>query len=317
MKVLVTGGAGFIGSNYVHHALSKDPTLDLLNVDAMTYAASERNLKGVYEHDGYRFLQADVADAEAMAEAFREFKPERVVHFAAESHVDRSIEAGDVFVRTNVLGTQTLLDAARRHDVEAFVQIGTDEVYGSLDQGSFMEEDPLRPSSPYSASKAAADLMALAHHRTYGTPVVVTRCTNNYGPRQHQEKLIPKVIANALNDEPIPVYGTGRNVRDWLFVGDHCRAIDFVLHSKAWGKVFNISGQDERENLDVVRLILSRLGKPESLIQMVDDRPGHDWRYSVDDGRIRALGWTPETRFEDGIDATISWVKLLVGETAS
>jgi dTDP-glucose 4,6-dehydratase len=325
-RILVTGGCGFIGSNFIHrlfHARGAPAAccpdearypgagagaqdLRVLNVDALTYAADPRKLHGVDHLSGYRFLQADIADPAAMDACLRDFRPDAIVHFAAESHVDRSIEAGDVFVRTNVLGTQTLLDAARRHDVPRFVHVSTDEVYGSIREGSHAETDRLQPASPYSASKAGSDLLALAHHKTYGLHVQVTRCTNNYGPRQHPEKLLPKVVTLAMKDEPLPIYGNGMNVRDWLYVKDHCTAIERVMRESAWGEVYNIGARDEKANLDVVKRVLKTLGKPESLITFVKDRPGHDWRYSLDDSKLRALGWAPRTRFEDGLRDTIA-----------
>ncbi len=329
MRILVTGGSGFIGSNHIHHlfharagvpapccldqtrypAPGDLPDLRVLNLDKMTYAADPRNTRGVDHLPGYRHAKVDICDAEAVDRAFREFQPEQVVHFAAESHVDRSIEAGDVFVRTNVLGTQTLLDAARRHDVPAFLHVSTDEVYGSRETGSFTEADGFRAASPYSASKAGSDLLVLAHHRTYGLPAAITRCTNNYGPRQHAEKLLPKAITLARADRPIPIYGTGRNVRDWLYVKDHCAAIDQVLGLKDWGGIYNIGGRDEKTNLDMVRMVLQQLGKPESLITYVKDRPGHDWRYSLDDSKLRAKGWAPRTRFHEGLEDTLRWTQ--------
>jgi dTDP-glucose 4,6-dehydratase len=329
VRLLVTGGAGFIGSNFIHHAFharagapaaccpdhARYPTprdapgLEILNVDKLTYAADPRHLAGVDALPGYRFAQADVCDAPAMDRLVRDFAPDAIVHFAAESHVDRSIEAGDVFVRTNVLGTQTLLDAARRHDVKRFLHVSTDEVYGSIEKGSFVETDRLHAASPYSASKAASDLLVLAHHATYGLPVQITRCTNNYGPRQHPEKLLPKVVTLALKDQPLPIYGTGMNVRDWLYVKDHCAAILRVLQERTWGEVYNVGARDERPNLAVVREVLRRLGKPESLIAFVKDRPGHDWRYSLDDSKLRALGWAPRTSFDEGLDETIRYLR--------
>lgn len=329
MRVLVTGGAGFIGSTFVHHLLHSragapapccpdqvrypareaDPDLRVLNVDKLTYAADPANLAGVDGHPAYSFARVDVADAAAVEQAFRSFEPDAVVHFAAESHVDRSIEAGEVFVRTNVLGTQVLLDAARRHDVGAFLHVGTDEVYGSREEGSFTEADPLHAASPYSASKAGSDLLVLAHHTTYGLPATVTRCTNNYGPRQHPEKLLPKAIVHAMADRSIPLYGTGRNVRDWLYVRDHCTALEAVLGLRDWGAVYNVAGRDERPNVEVVHEVLRRLGKPESLIEYVRDRPGHDWRYSLDDSRLRATGWAPRTAFGQGLSDTIAWLR--------
>lgn len=324
MRVLVTGGCGFIGSNYVHMLLHGGraaaccpdgaaypaaPDVEVLNVDALTYAADPANLAGVDHLPGYRFEKADVADAAAMDRVVREHRPDAIVHFAAESHVDRSIEAGEVFARTNVLGTQVLLDAARRHDVPRFVHVSTDEVYGSIREGSFRESDSLKPSSPYAASKAGSDLLALAHHHTYGLDVVVTRCTNNYGPRQHPEKLLPKVILHALADRPIPVYGTGMNERDWLYVKDHCAAIETIRQRGEPGGVYNVAARHELPNLVLVRAVLQRLGKPESLIRFVEDRKGHDWRYSLDDAKTRALGWSPRVGFDEGLDATLRWFR--------
>jgi len=327
-RVLVTGGAGFIGSNYVHHVLHAragadaaccpdqasypagpaDPDLRLLNLDKLTYAGDPANLAGVDGHRAYRFAKVDITDAAAVDRAFKDFQPEAVVHFAAESHVDRSIADGSAFVKTNVLGTQVLLDAARRHDTGHFLHVSTDEVYGSRATGSFTEADKLHTSSPYSASKAGSDLLVLAHHATYGLRATITRCTNNYGPRQHPEKLLPKAITLASRDQPIPVYGTGMNVRDWLYVKDHCAAIDAVLGLKDWGGVYNVGARDEKTNLEVVGAVLRLLGKPDSLISFVADRPGHDWRYSLDDSKLRRTGWAPRMRFADGLAHTRRWL---------
>lgn len=330
-RILVTGGSGFIGSNHVHHLLharagadaagccpdhaayethDANPDLRVLNVDKLTYAGDPANLRGVDEHPAYAFSKTDICDAQAMERVVRDFEPDAIVHFAAESHVDRSIDAGDVFARTNVLGTQVLLDLARRHDVARFVHVSTDEVYGSIEKGSFREGDALAPSSPYSASKAGSDLLAFAHHHTYGLPVFVTRCTNNYGPRQNPEKLLPKVITLASRGEPLPIYGNGMNVRDWLYVKDHCAAIDLLLDQGSPGEVYNIGASDEKPNLDVVRTVLARLGKPESLITFVKDRPGHDWRYSLDSSKLRAMGWRPRVDFARGLDSTLGWFGL-------
>jgi dTDP-glucose 4,6-dehydratase len=329
-RILVTGGAGFIGSNFIHHLIhgSKDERspsccpdhapyykktkrkeVEVWNVDKLTYAGDLRNLKGVDKSARYHFVKADIVDGAAMRKVFKEVRPDAVVHFAAESHVDRSIDSGVAFVETNVLGTQVLLDQARLCDVPRFLHVSTDEVYGSVDKGSSKETDPLRPSSPYSASKAGSDLLALAHHHTYGLPVLVTRCTNNYGPRQHPEKLIPLMISNALRDQRLPVYGDGQQVRDWLYVKDHCAAIQFLLERKEAGQVFHIGGRDERTNLETVLLLLDLLGKPKSLIQYVKDRPGHDRRYSLDDRRLRRLGWRPRVGFEQGLQYTIDDVR--------
>ena len=306
--MLVTGGAGFIGSNFIHYMVSRYPQYEIINVDALTYAGNLANLRAVEERPNYRFVKADIADRAALEPLFAEGL-DAVLNFAAESHVDRSILQPDLFVRTNVLGTQTLLDLAKQYGVGKFVQISTDEVYGALGAtGYFTEETPLRPNSPYSASKAGANLLVRAYHETYGLNVNITRCSNNYGPYQFPEKLIPLMIRNALADEPLPVYGDGLHVRDWLYVEDHCRAVDLVLHKGASGEVYNIGGHNERTNLEVVKTILAELGKPESLIRFVGDRPGHDRRYAIDASKIRReLGWQPQYDYETGIRETIRW----------
>jgi len=308
MKLLVTGGAGFIGSNFVHYMLREYADVKIINVDLLTYAGNPDNLRPVEGDARHRFVRADVADREAMEPLFAE-GIDAVVHFAAESHVDRSIADPAVFVRTNVLGTQTLLDLALKYKVSRFLQISTDEVYGSLGEtGRFTERSPLAPNSPYSASKAGADLLVRAYHETYGLDVVITRCSNNYGPYQFPEKLIPLMIMNALQDRPLPVYGDGLHVRDWLHVEDHCRAVDLVLRKGTAGEVYNVGGNNERTNLEVVRTILRELGKPETLIAFVPDRPGHDRRYAIDASKIRnELGWTPQYEFAAGIRDTIRW----------
>ena len=308
LKLLVTGGAGFIGSNFIHYMRREHPDYEIINVDLLTYAGNLDNLEGIEGTPGYRFVRADIADRAAMEPIFRE-GVDVVVNFAAESHVDRSIAQPDVFVRTNVLGTQTLLELARQYKVQKYVQISTDEVYGTLGpEGLFTEETPLKPNSPYSASKAGADLLVRAYHETYGLPVNITRCSNNYGPYQFPEKLIPLMIRQALNDQPLPVYGDGLNIRDWLYVEDHCSAIDLVIHKGRIGEIYNIGGRNERTNLQVVRTILQVLGKPESLIKFVEDRPGHDRRYAIDAEKIRReLGWRPKHDYESGIRATIQW----------
>jgi len=309
VNILVTGGAGFIGANHVRWLL--DHTDDrVVNLDALTYAGNLENLAGVEGNPRYRFVRGDVRDAELVRRIMVEERIEAVVHFAAESHVDRSIEGPRVFLETNVLGTQVLLDAAREAGVARFVQVSTDEVYGSLgpDEPAFTEEHPLRPNSPYSASKAAADLLCRAYHRTFGLPVTITRCSNNYGPYQFPEKLIPLMIANALERKPLPVYGDGRNVRDWLFVEDHCRAVDLVMRRGRPGEVYNIGGGNEMENIAIVRLLLELLGRDESLITFVTDRPGHDRRYAIDATKLREeLGWEPRHDFATGIRATVDW----------
>ncbi|GLX66016.1 dTDP-glucose 4,6-dehydratase [Paenibacillus glycanilyticus] len=308
MKMLITGGAGFIGSNFVHYMLSRYPDYKLINVDALTYAGNPDNLKQVENHPNYSFVQADIADQAALTPLF-EAGVDAVINFAAESHVDRSIVQPDLFVRTNVVGTQTLLELSRIYQVAKYVQVSTDEVYGTLGaEGLFTEETPLAPNSPYSASKAGADLLVRAYHETYGLPAVITRCSNNYGPYQFPEKLIPLMIKNALEDKPLPVYGDGLQVRDWLYVEDHCKAIDLVLHQGRVGEVYNIGGSNERTNLHVVRTILQELGKPETLIRHVVDRLGHDRRYAIDADKIkRELGWVPDHSYEEGIKATIAW----------
>ena len=307
MRVLLTGGCGFIGSNFVRHALANRPDLEIVNLDALTYAGNPANLADLANHPRYRFVKADVADSAAVGEAVAGC--EAVVHMAAESHVDRSIEGPAEFIRTNVVGTQVLLDAARQAQVSRFVLVSTDEVYGSLGRtGLFTETTPLAPSSPYSASKATADLLALTYHHTYGLPVMVTRCSNNYGPYQFPEKLIPLFITNAQADKSLPLYGNGGNVRDWIHVEDHVRGLLAVLDGGRPGEVYNIGGGNERANLEITRAILAALGKPESLITFVADRPGHDLRYAIDAHKIRReLGWRPQVDFEEGIAATVRW----------
>lgn len=310
MKILITGGAGFIGSNFVHYMLREHPNYQIVNLDALTYAGNLGNLAGIFDLPNHTFRKGDITDRELVKEIFSE-GIDTVVHFAAESHVDRSILEPDVFVRTNVLGTQVLLDAAVKYGVRKFVQVSTDEVYGSLDEtGLFTEESPILPNSPYSASKAGADLLVRAYHETFGLPVNITRCSNNYGPFQFPEKLIPLMIANALNDKPLPVYGDGLHIRDWLYVEDHCSAIDLVLHQGVDGEVYNIGGNNERTNLQIVKTILAELKKPESLITFVEDRPGHDRRYGIDATKISTqLGWKPKHHFETGIVETIRWYR--------
>ena len=308
-NILVTGGAGFIGSNFVRYFMSAHPEVRVVNFDKLTYAGNLENLEDVGKRPLYQFVRGDICDVAAVDDAFKRFSIDTVVHFAAESHVDRSIMGAGVFVTTNVVGTQVLLDAAKDLGIDRFVHVSTDEVYGSLgSEGKFVETTSLHPNSPYAASKASSDLLALAYRHTFGSPVVVTRCSNNYGPYQFPEKLIPLMIANALDDKPLPVYGEGLNVRDWLYVLDHCRAIDVVVQEGKLGEVYNIGGNNEWRNIDVVRLLLKHLGKPESLIRYVKDRPGHDLRYAIDATKItRELGWRPEHRFEEGIEETIQW----------
>lgn len=308
MKLLVTGGAGFIGSNFVLYMLQKHPDYEIINVDALTYAGNLENLKSVENNPKHTFIKADITDSKTI-EQLMEQNIDIVVNFAAESHVDRSILEPDVFVRTNVLGTQVLLDAAKKYKVSKFVQVSTDEVYGSLGEtGLFTEETPLAPNSPYSASKAGGDLLVRAYHETFDLPVNITRCSNNYGPYQFPEKLIPLMISRALSDMDLPVYGDGLNVRDWLYVEDHCSAIDLVIHQGKLGEVYNIGGNNERTNIHIVETILEELGKPKSLITYVQDRPGHDRRYGIDPTKtMRELGWQPKYSFETGIKETIHW----------
>ncbi|WP_123042238.1 dTDP-glucose 4,6-dehydratase [Cohnella candidum] len=307
MRLLITGGAGFIGSNFVHYVRREHPEYEVINVDLLTYAGNLDNLEGV-GGENYRFVRADIADRAAMESIFQE-RVDTVVNFAAESHVDRSILDPGIFVRSNIQGTQTLLDLSKQYKVGNYIQVSTDEVYGTLGaEGLFTEETPLAPNSPYSASKAGADLLVRAYHETFGLPVNITRCSNNYGPYQFPEKLIPLMIRNALAYKPLPVYGDGLNVRDWLYVEDHCSAIDLVVHKGVSGEVYNVGGHNERTNLQVVRTILQELGRPESLISYVEDRLGHDRRYAIDASKIRRqLGWNPKHDYESGIRATIQW----------
>lgn len=308
MKLLVTGGAGFIGSNFIFYMLNQHTDYQIINVDALTYAGNLENLKIIENHPNHIFIKADITDSKVMDDLIGQ-NVEVVVNFAAESHVDRSILEPDIFVKTNVLGTQVLLDAARKHNIKKFVQISTDEVYGTLGEtGLFTEESPLAPNSPYSASKAGGDLLVQAYHETFGLPINITRCSNNYGPYQFPEKLIPLMISKALADEQLPVYGDGLNIRDWLYVEDHCSAIDLVVHQGRNGEVYNIGGNNERTNLQIVRTILQELGKPESLITHVKDRPGHDRRYGIDSTKMMTeLGWKPKHFFGTGIKETIHW----------
>ncbi|MCF2716075.1 dTDP-glucose 4,6-dehydratase [Paenibacillus sp. UKAQ_18] len=308
MKLLVTGGAGFIGSNFVLYMLKQHPDYEIVNIDALTYAGNLENLKSIENNPKHSFIKADITDAQAIDQLMQQ-GIDVVVNFAAESHVDRSILEPEVFVKTNVLGTQVLLDAAKKYNVTKFVQVSTDEVYGSLGEtGLFTEETPLQPNSPYSASKAGGDLLVRAYHETFGLPVNITRCSNNYGPYQFPEKLIPLMISRALSDQQLPVYGDGLNIRDWLYVEDHCSAIDLVIHQGKLGEVYNIGGNNERTNVHIVKTVLEELGKPESLISYVKDRPGHDRRYGIDPTKtMNELGWKPKHSFETGIKETIRW----------
>lgn len=312
MKIVVTGGAGFIGGNFVHYMLNKYPNYRIICIDCLTYAGNLETLRSAMDEPNFRFCKVDITDRDAVFQVFEEEHPDIVVNFAAESHVDRSIENPGVFLNTNIIGTQNMMDACRKYGIQRFHQVSTDEVYGDLPLDRpdlfFTEKTPLHTSSPYSASKASADLLCQAYHRTFGLPVTISRCSNNYGPYQFPEKLIPLMIANALNDKPLPVYGNGENVRDWLYVEDHCRAIDLIIHKGMVGEVYNVGGHNEMKNIDIVKLICKALGKPESLITFVSDRKGHDMRYAIDPAKIHAeLGWLPETKFTDGIQKTIQW----------
>jgi dTDP-glucose 4,6-dehydratase len=308
-NVLITGGAGFIGSNFVRHLLREQRDVRIVNFDKLTYAGNLENLSDIEHETRYTFVRGDICERASLDGVFRGFAIDTVVHFAAESHVDRSILGASVFIATNVAGTQVLLDAAKDHGVERFLHVSTDEVYGSLGaEGLFSESSGLHPNSPYAASKAGSDLLALAYHHTFGVPVVMTRCSNNYGPYQFPEKLIPLMIINAFHGKPLPVYGDGMQVRDWLHVEDHCAAIGSVLNNGRVGEVYNIGGNNEWKNIDIVRLLLRTMGKPESLITYVKDRPGHDRRYAIDAGRIkRELGWQPAVTFEQGLPKTVEW----------
>ena len=307
MRLLVTGGAGFIGSNFIHYIISEHPGYEVTNLDKLTYAGNLENLKAAQDEPRYHFVQGDIADRELLDKLLsQEF--DAIINLAAESHVDRSILDASPFIETNVRGTQVLLEGAKKHQIQRFIQVSTDEVYGSINSGSFTEESPLSPNSPYSASKAAADLLCLAYWKTYHTPVIITRCSNNYGPHQFPEKLIPLAITYALEDKPIPVYGDGLNVRDWIFVADHCRALDLVIQQGKPGEIYNIAGGAEKTNLELINRLLELLGKPKSLIQFITDRPGHDRRYSLSISRItRELGWKPVHTFEVALAATIDW----------
>ena len=312
MNIIVTGGAGFIGSNFVFHMLKKYPDYRIICLDKLTYAGNLSTLAPVMDNPNFRFVKADICDREAVDKLFEEEHPDIVVNFAAESHVDRSIEDPGIFLQTNIIGTSVLMDACRKYGIQRYHQVSTDEVYGDLPLDRpdlfFTEDTPIHTSSPYSSSKAGADLLVLAYYRTFGLPVSITRCSNNYGPYHFPEKLIPLIISRALADENLPVYGKGENVRDWLYVEDHCRAIDLVIRKGREGEVYNIGGHNEKTNLEVVKTILAELGKPESLITYVTDRPGHDMRYAIDPTKIHnELGWLPETKFEDGIKKTIEW----------
>ena len=311
-KILVTGGAGFIGGTFVHYMVDKYPNYMIVNLDALTYAGNLETCQPVEGKPNYKFVKGDIADRDFIFDLFEKEKFDIVVNFAAESHVDRSVTDPEIFIKTNVLGTQVLMDASRAYGVERYHQVSTDEVYGDLPLDRpdlfFTEETPLHTSSPYSASKASADLLVFAYHRTFGLPITISRCSNNYGPYHFPEKLIPLMISRALNDDQLPVYGNGENVRDWLHVYDHCAAIDLILHKGKVGEVYNVGGHNERTNLEVVKTILKALNKPESLITYVKDRPGHDLRYAIDPQKLEnELGWKPTYNFDTGIQQTIEW----------
>ena len=312
MKIIVTGGAGFIGGNFVYYELENHPEDEIICLDKLTYAGNMETLSKAMENPKFKFVKGDIADREFVYQLFESEKPDIIVNFAAESHVDRSIENPEIFLKTNVMGTQVLMDACRKYGISRYHQVSTDEVYGDLPLDRpdlfFTEDTPIHTSSPYSASKASADLLVLAYYRTYKLPVSITRCSNNYGPYHFPEKLIPLIISRALDDQPLPVYGKGENVRDWLYVEDHCAAIDLVMRKGKVGEVYNVGGHNEKTNLEVVKTILKQLDKPESLITYVTDRPGHDMRYAIDPTKIhRELGWLPKTKFDDGIKQTIDW----------
>lgn len=312
MTIFVTGGAGFIGPNFIFYMMKKYPEYRIVCLDKLTYAGNLSTLASVLTKPNFRFVKIDICDRDAVYQLFEEERPDMVVNFAAESHVDRSIEHPEIFLQTNIIGTSVLLDACLRYGIQRYHQVSTDEVYGDLPLDRpdlfFTEETPIRTSSPYSSSKAGADLLVLAYYRTHGLPVTISRCSNNYGPYQYPEKLIPRMIINALYDKPLPVYGDGFNVRDWLYVEDHCHAIDLILREGCIGEVYNVGGHNEMANIDIVKLICKELGKPESLITYVTDRKGHDRRYAIDPSKIHhELGWLPETKFTDGIKKTIQW----------
>ena len=309
MHVMVTGGAGFIGSNFVHYLLETYDDIFIVNYDKLTYAGNLDNLKDVEDDSRYRFVKGDICDRKLVDKVMKEYQPEHIVNFAAESHVDRSITGPEAFITTDVLGTFILLEACRKYDVTRYVQISTDEVYGSLEQGSFSEDDPLNPSSPYSASKASADLLVNSYFVTYGLPVMITRSSNNFGPYQYPEKLIPLFVIKALRNEPLPVYGDGLQVRDWLHVYDNCNGIDIVRKNGKAGEIYNIGADNQRTNMEITKMILKAVGKPSSLIEHVKDRLGHDRRYSIDSSKMRDLGWQPtkSNQFEKTMRETIAW----------
>ncbi|MDF1498578.1 MAG: dTDP-glucose 4,6-dehydratase [Patescibacteria group bacterium] len=309
MKLLVTGGAGFIGSNFIHHILGKYPNYKVVNIDKLTYCGNLDNLEKVENHNNYKFIKCDICDSEKIDEIFEEEKPDFVINFAAETHVDRSILEPYSFTNTNVIGTHVLLETAKKYGIERFLHISTDETYGSINNGKFKEDDILMPNSPYSASKASADLLARSYFKTFSLPVVITRSSNNYGPYQFPEKVIPLFVSNLLENKKIPLYGTGMNIRDWIYVQDNCEGLDAVLHRGDDGEIYNIGGGDEKTNLELTKIILNELGKDESHIEYVEDRLGHDLRYALNIEKVSKIGWQPRHTFEDAIKETIKWYK--------
>ena len=312
MNIIVTGGAGFIGGNFMHYMVNKYAEDNIICIDSLTYAGNLETLEPIKDKNNYKFYKVDITDRKAVFDVFEKEKPDYCINFAAESHVDRSVENPEIFLKTNILGTQVLMDACRKYGIKRYHQVSTDEVYGDLPLDrpdlQFDETYPIKTSSPYSASKASADLLVMAYHRTFKLPCTISRCSNNYGPYHFPEKLIPLMISRALNDEKLPVYGEGKNVRDWLYVEDHCRAIDMIVRNGRDGEVYNIGGHEEKANIDIVKLILKKLGKPETLIEFVKDRPGHDLRYAMNPGKIeKELGWKPSVTFDEGLDKTINW----------
>jgi dTDP-glucose 4,6-dehydratase len=307
MKLLVTGGAGFIGSNFILHMMNTHPDIEIINLDILTYAGNLSNLKSVERNPGYMLIKGDICSPDIVNSILDTHEIDAIIHFAAESHVDRSIADASEFVRTNVLGTFNLLECARHHPVRKFIHISTDEVYGSTMKGSFTENDILSPSSPYSASKAGSDLLALSYFTTYNLPVIITRCTNNFGPYQYPEKLIPLFVTNLIEGKKVPIYGTGKNIRDWIHVRDHCRAVEFVLSRGTTGEIYNIGGGNEKTNIEITKKILTLLKKDDSMIEYVTDRPGHDFRYSLDCSKLIKMGWRPQYSFEGGLQDTVDW----------
>ncbi len=305
-KILVTGGLGFIGSNFIRHILNKYKGCNIINLDKQTYAGNPENLKDIEKNKNYTFIKGDICDKSIVEKAVKNVNV--IINFAAESHVDRSISDPDAFIRTDILGTYTLLEAAKKHQIK-FIQVSTDEVYGSIEEGKFRETDKLNPSSPYSASKASAEMLVLSYHTTYGLPILITRSSNNFGPFHYPEKIIPLFITNLLENKKVPIYGDGLNVRDWLYVLDNCEAIDFILHNGKVGEIYNIGGDSEKTNIEITKLILNELGKDESSIEFVKDRQGHDRRYALDSTKLHKLGWKPKHKFEQALKDTINWYK--------